>query len=118
MVSMLGITLAMTALAFYDTKNRILGWGSYLFVGLIGLILARLAVLGLSFTSIQTESLGSISNLLSLFGSALFAVYLAYDTQMMRLRIQRNEKHDYVDYALGPFLDIVNLFTSLEDLYN
>lgn len=118
LISLLGITLAMTALAFYDTKNRILGWGSYLFVGLIGLILARLVVLGLSFTSVKSESLGSVSNILSLFGSALFAAYLAYDTQMMRLRIQRNEKHDYVDYALGPFLDIVNLFTSLEDLFN
>lgn len=118
LISVVGISLAMTALAFYDTKNRFLGWGSYLFVGLIGLIVARLVVLGLSFSSIKTESLGSVSNILSLVGSALFAAYLAYDTQLMRLRIQRNEKHDYVDYALGPFLDIVNLFANLEDLFN
>jgi FtsH-binding integral membrane protein len=118
LLSTIGITLAVVILSLWDTSNRTLGWGSYLFAGLLGLLVARIAVLGASFFGVG--GLKSVSNVLSLFGSGLFAAYLAYDTQTMRLRIQQTKKgqHDYVDYALGPFLDIVNLFVSLEDLTN
>ncbi len=115
LVSMLGILLAMTALAVYS-KNRILGWGPYLFAGLIGLIVARLVVFGLSFTSVKGEALGSVSNILSWIGSALFAAYFAYDTRIMYNRLAKEREHDYVNTALGPFLDIVNLFANLEDV--
>lgn len=116
LASTVGITLAVTVLAFWDTGNKTLGWGSYLFAGLIGLLLARMGVLVASLLGMKTEQ---TSNVLSIFGSVLFAAYLAYDTQIMRLRIEKvsqKGKHDYVDYALGPFLDIVNLFVSLEDI--
>jgi FtsH-binding integral membrane protein len=116
LLATVGIVLAVTALAFWDTGNRVIGWGSYLFAGLIGLVVARFAVLGASFFNFEVEK---TSNLLSVFASVLFAAYLAYDTQMMRVRISKTKgKHDYVEYALGPFLDIVNLFVSLEDLTN
>ncbi len=111
------IAVLFTALAFFDTQNRFLGFGPYLFVALIGLIIARLIVLGFVVAD-KGASVYGVSNTLSWFASGLFAVYLAYDTQLMKKRIAsaKRQQHDYVDYALGPFLDIVNLFSAIEDL--
>jgi FtsH-binding integral membrane protein len=72
----------------------------------------------LGIAGADMQSLTTVSKALSWFASGLFAVYLAYDTQMMKKRIAsaKRQQHDYVDYALGPFLDIVNLFSAVEDL--
>lgn len=118
LTSVAGIVLAMTAVAFLDSKDRFLGFGTYLFAALVGLVIARFTVIGFGIAGADMLSLSTASQALSWFSSGLFAVYLAYDTQLMRKRISKGKNNlDYVDMALGPFLDIVNLFASVEDLY-
>jgi len=100
--SVAGIFLAMTAIGFLDNQN-ILGFGSYLFAALLGLIVARVILL---FTDPNTST--SANKLVNWFATALFAVYVAYDTQV--LKAERNK--DYINSSMGLFLDIINLFSS------
>jgi modulator of FtsH protease len=107
LASVAGIFLAMTAVGFLDNQN-ILGFGGYLFAALIGLVVGRLIIL---FTQFGGADLTKANSLLNLFATGLFAVYVAYDTQI--LKQERNK--DYVNASMGLFLDIINLFTSQSD---
>lgn len=104
--SVAGIFLAMTAVGFLDNQN-ILGFGPYLFAALLGLIVARIILI---FTDPKTST--NANNLVNWFATALFAVYVAYDTQI--LKVQR-KPYDYVNSSMGLFLDIINLFASQDD---
>ena len=114
LITVAGIFLTMTAVGFYDNQN-ILGFGVYLFAGLIGLIVARLLlILGL-LGGAPTQSVSSINTALSWFGTALFTVYVAYDTQRMK-QDARLKKKDYINSSMGLFLDAINLFTNVGDI--
>jgi uncharacterized protein len=114
LITVAGIFLAMTAVGFYDNQN-ILGFGVYLFAGLIGLILARIMlILGL-LGGAPSESISSINTALSWFGTILFTVYVAYDTQRMK-EDARKKKKDYINSSMGLFLDAINLFTNVGDI--
>ena len=107
--SVAGIFLAMTAVGFLDNQN-VLGFGPYLIAALLGLIVARLILL---FTQVEPSiNVEKANSYLNLFATALFAIYVAYDTQLLKER-QRNK--DYVNASMGLFLDIINLFTSQSD---
>ncbi len=117
-------TFLVTAIAFaslslwgYTTKKDISGWGSFLIMGLIGIILASLvnlffALPGLSFA-------------ISILGVLIFAGLTAYDTQRL--------KNEYLHYAtrgdelwlqksailgsLSLYLNFLNLFLLLLHLF-
>jgi FtsH-binding integral membrane protein len=106
--SVAGIFLAMTAVGFLDNQN-ILGFGPYLFAALLGLIIARIILLFTQDYSVNSEKANSFLNF---FATALFAIYVAYDTQL--LKEKQRKPYDYVNSSMGLFLDIINLF-SLQD---
>ena len=107
LASVAGIFLAMTAVGFLDNQN-VLGFGPYLFAALIGLVVGRLILL---FTQVGGADVTKANSLLNLFATGLFAVYVAYDTQL----IKQERNKDYVNSSMGLFLDIINLFTSQSD---
>lgn len=107
LASVAGIFLAMTAVGFLDNQN-VLGFGPYLFAALIGLVVGRLILL---FTQVGGADVTKANSLLNLFATGLFAVYVAYDTQL----IKQERSKDYVNSSMGLFLDIINLFTSQSD---
>jgi FtsH-binding integral membrane protein len=114
LLTVAGIFLAMTAVGFYDNQN-ILGFGVYLFAGLIGLIIARIILtLGL-LGGASSQSVSSINTALSWFGTALFTIYVAYDTQRMKEDARRKKK-DYINSSMGLFLDVINLFQNVGDI--
>ena len=115
LASVFGIFVAMTAVAFYDRGN-ILGFGPYLFAGLVGLILARIVLLVLEISDPNSMDFTNTYTLLNWFGTVLFSVYIAYDTQIIKYRARK--PYDYVDLSLGLFLDIINLFVNVEQLQN
>ena len=108
LASVAGIFLAMTAVGFLDNQN-ILGFGPYLFAALIGLVIGRLILLFTQFGGIA--DLTKANSLLNLFATGLFAIYVAYDTQLLK----QEKSKDYVNASMGLFLDIINLFTSQSD---
>jgi FtsH-binding integral membrane protein len=109
-----GVFVGMVAVGIYD-KNNLLGFGPYLFGALIGLILAQLILIILVDTkTIQNEQYFEGRKLLSFFGVALFSLFTAYDTQVVKLHARQCKKRgDYINESLGLFLDFVNLFQNL-----
>lgn len=114
LITVAGIFLAMTAVGFYDNQN-ILGFGVYLFAALIGLVIARLVLMLGLLGGAPTQSISSANTALSWFGTALFTVYVAYDTQRVK-QDARLKRKDYINSSMGLFLDAINLFTNVGDI--
>jgi FtsH-binding integral membrane protein len=110
------VFVAMTALGFYDKQN-LLGFGPYLFAGLIGLLLARLGLGVASFVGAPTAAVTGVNQALSAIGAILFSIYLAYDTQMLkRMAATCRGNPDYINGAVNLYLDIINLFVNVGDI--
>jgi len=113
-------TFFVTAIAFaalslwgYTTKRDISGWGSFLIMGVVGLIVASIVNIFLGSPAIMFA--------ISILGVLIFAGLTAYDTQRI--------KNDYIAHAhamdkewlaksaimgaLNLYLDFINLFMFL-----
>ena len=116
------IFITMSAVGFYDNGNSV-GFGGYLFAALVGLIVGRIGLYIARSSSSASEMLGELKTvdlLLSVFTTGLFALYVAYDTSMLK-RMARacaagKEKPDYINGAMGLYIDLMNLFVSTSSL--
>ena len=119
----IAITFFATAGAFaglslwgYTTKKDISGWGSFLFMGVIGLILASLLNLGWAyFTGAPIEGFDLV---ISGLGVLIFAGLTAYDTQRLKNDYAYLRGTQFVGKAviLGAtslYLDFINMFMFL-----
>lgn len=92
----------------YTTKKNLSGMGNFLFMALIGLVLATLVNIFL-----QSESLMWITTYIGVF---IFAGLTAYDTQMLKQlgdnidAEHKNFKQLVILGALKLYLDFINLF--------
>jgi FtsH-binding integral membrane protein len=112
MVSTLGIFLAMTALGFLDSANRMLGAGTYLFAALIGLVLGRIGLLVAGGASgIPHTTFHKLSRVLGAIGVVVFAGFIAYETQALKATTST----DYVQNCMNLYFDIVNTALSISD---
>jgi uncharacterized protein len=115
-------TFLLTAAAFgglslvgYTTKKDLTGFGSFLLMGLFGLIGAML--LSLFFPS------GVLSLIINVVGVFIFAGLIAYDTQRLKMQYYElggNESAMGVATswgALSLYLDFINLFQFLLSLF-
>ena len=110
-------TFFVTAAAFgalslygYTTKRDLSAWGKFLFMGLIGLILAGLV--NMFWPS------GTMSFIISAVGVLIFSALIAYDTQRIKEQYAEAWGTDVVEKvavfgALSLYLDFVNLFQFL-----
>lgn len=112
LASVAGIFVAMTILGFADNQH-FLQFGPCLIVALIGLIVARLILIFAGMSSPESTDFTKVKTILSWFSTILFAAFVAYDTQLLKLR--QKKPYDYVNSSLGLFLDIVNLFSGQVD---
>ena len=110
-----GVFLGMMALGFYDKQN-LLGFGPFLFAGLLGLILAQLLVVALATPAERATAF----EVLRFLGIALFAVFTAFDVQKLKESakfckklLRKGVAPDYPAESLGLFLDFINLFTRI-----
>jgi uncharacterized protein len=107
-------TFGLLSLYGYTTKKDLSGWGTFLFMGVIGLIIA-----GLVNLFVQSSMLSFI---ISAVGVLVFAGLTAYDTQQIKDGYYE-VAHDAalmakssVMGALNLYLDFINMFTSLLNL--
>ncbi len=113
-------TFLVTAIAFaglslwgYTTKRDISGWGSFLIMGVIGLIAAMIVNIFL-----QSDAMGFA---ISAIGVLIFAGLTAYDTQNIKNTYVAHAAHgdqEWLDKAaysgaLNLYLDFINLFMFL-----
>jgi len=94
----------------YTTKRDLTGFGSFLFMGLIGLILASLA--GMFFHSTQLQFV------ISVLGVFIFTGLTAYDSQSIKNMYYVGDNGEMVGKkaimgALRLYLDFINLFLFL-----
>jgi len=113
----------VTAIAFaglslygYTTKKDISGWGSFLIMGVIGLVVA-------SIVNIFLGS-GILSLAISAIGVLIFAGLTAYDTQNIKTTYLAHAHHGDQEWlgkaaimgALSLYLDFINMFMMLLNL--
>lgn len=99
----------------YTTKKDISGWGSFLIMGVIGLIIAALVNLFLQSSALQFA--------VSALGVLVFAGLTAYDTQNIKdtyYEVRGNAElaaKSAIMGALSLYLDFINMFTSMLNLF-
>ena len=115
-------TFLITAIAFgglslfgYTTKKDLTGFGSFLIMGLIGLVLASLAQMFLQ--------LPGLSFIISILGVFIFAGLIAYDTQKLKMNYyemggDQQSMAVATNYgALNLYLNFINLFQFLLSIF-
>ena len=107
---------AFGALSFwgYTTKKDISGWGSFLFMGLIGVILAMVVNIFLASSALQFA--------ISVIGVLVFAGLTAYDTQQIKEMYYVGDDgtvagRKAIMGALRLYLDFINMFIMLLSLF-
>jgi hypothetical protein len=113
-------TFLVTSIAFaglslwgYTTKRDISGWGSFLIMGLIGLIVASL--LNIFFQS------PAIAFAVSIIGLLIFAGLTAYDTQRIKVEYVQHAAYGDTEWlgksailgALNLYMNFINIFMFL-----
>jgi FtsH-binding integral membrane protein len=98
----------------YTTNKDLSAWGSFLFMGLIGIIIAMLVNLFLASTALQFA--------ISIIGVLVFAGLTAYDTQQIKEMYYVGDDgtvagRKAVMGALRLYLDFINLFMMLLSLF-
>jgi FtsH-binding integral membrane protein len=114
-----GVFIGMTLLGFYDNQN-LLGFGPYLFMGLLGLLLVSLVMYFVKIYGENTEL--QIMYVIDTLGVGLFSVYISYHIQIIKEHakkcqtlINRGISPDYPIESITLFLDVINIFTYLAD---
>ena len=117
-------TFLVTAIAFaglslwgYTTKKDISGWGSFLIMGVIGLIVASIVNIFLASSAIAFA--------VSTIGVLIFAGLTAYDTQNIKntyLQMAHRGNSEWLEKAaimgaLSLYLDFLNMFMMLLHLF-
>ncbi len=105
-------TLFITGGAFFGlslyasaTKRDLGAWRSFLFIGLIGIILASIVNMFLRSNAAEF--------VISCAGVVVFAGLTAYDTQKLRQMAEYGEERHALIGALALYLDFINLFLFL-----
>ena len=96
----------------YTTKKDLTGWGSFLFIGLIGILIASIVNIFVASTALQFG--------ISIIGVLVFAGLTAYDTQRIKAMYFDNsgqEGKKAIMGALTLYLDFINLFIMLIQLF-
>ncbi len=101
---------AAMSLYGYTTKKDLTGWGSFLFMGLIGLIIA--SIVGFFWQS------SALQFLISVAGVIIFTGLTAYDTQTIKESYIEGASSEVAGKraifgALQLYLDFINLFIML-----
>ena len=91
----------------YTTQRSLAGWGSFLFMGLLGVILA--GIVNLFFHS------SAVNFAVSVLSVIIFVGLTAYDTQKLKMMYDDSYSEDQkkalaISGALSLYLDFINLF--------
>ena len=98
----------------YITKKDLSGWGSFLFMGLIGIIIASIVNIFVGSTAMQFA--------ISVIGVLVFTGLTAYDTQSIKEMYAQSDGTAVAGKkallgALRLYLDFINLFIMLLQLF-
>jgi FtsH-binding integral membrane protein len=99
-------TFASASLYGYTTKKDLTSFGSFLIVGLIGIVIASVVNLFLQSTGMQF--------VISILGVLIFTGLTAWDTQNAKtMYLQYQDSSMGIRFALSLYLNFINLFQML-----
>ena len=107
-------TFAGMSLYGYTTKKDLTGWGSFLFMGLIGIIIASIVNMFIASSALHFA--------ISVIGVLVFVGLTAYDTQKIKNMYLESDDGETMGKkaimgALKLYLDFINLFIMLLHLF-
>ncbi len=107
-------TFAGMSLYGYTTKKDLTGWGSFLFMGLIGIIIASIVNMFIASSALHFA--------ISVIGVLVFVGLTAYDTQKIKEMYTESDDGETMGKkaimgALRLYLDFINLFIMLLRLF-
>ena len=107
-------TFGAMSLYGYTTNRDLSGWGSFLFMGLIGIIIAMVVNIFLQSAALQFA--------LSVIGVLVFTGLTAYDTQRIKEMYYELDASDVaarkaIMGALSLYLNFINMFVMLMHLF-
>jgi FtsH-binding integral membrane protein len=107
-------TYGAMSLYGYTTKTDLSGFGSFLLMGLIGIVIASLVNLFIGSNTLQF--------VISIIGVIVFVGLTAYDTQRIKAMYLESDTAEVADKkavlgALALYLDFINLFMMLLQLF-
>ena len=107
-------TFAAMSLYGYTTKKDLSGWGTFLFAGLIGILIAMVVNIFLASSALQFA--------ISVIGVVVFVGLTAYDTQQIKEMYYEGDGHEIaakksIMGALRLYLDFINIFIMLMQLF-
>lgn len=104
------VFLTMTVIGIFD-KGNMLSWESYLFAGLLGLIVASFILL---FMNKKSKEAAVFSQWLNWGIVLLFTLFIGYDVQVLKEHAKLCKSNpDYVQESLNLYLDILNIFQGI-----
>ncbi|MEM7489449.1 MAG: Bax inhibitor-1/YccA family protein [Pseudomonadota bacterium] len=111
------IAFASLSLYGYTTKKDLSGWGTFLLMGLIGLIVAMVVNIFLASSALAFA--------ISAIGILIFAGLTAYDTQRIKSEYVAHAAHGDAEWlgksaimgALSLYLNFINMFMMLLSLF-
>lgn len=107
-------TFGALSLWGYTTKRDLTGWGTFLYMGVIGMIIAGLVNLG--FAYFTGQPIQGLDLAISVIGVLIFSGLTAYKTQMIKFSYyelggdQRAMAVGTTYAALGLYITFINLF--------
>jgi uncharacterized protein len=107
-------TFGAMSLYGYTTKRDLAAWGSFLFMGLIGVIIAMVVNIFLASSALQFA--------ISVIGVLVFTGLTAYDTQRIKQMYYELDSSDVMARkaimgALSLYLNFINMFVMLLHLF-
>ncbi|MDX2265894.1 MAG: Bax inhibitor-1/YccA family protein [Hyphomicrobiales bacterium] len=98
----------------YTTKKDLSGWGSFLFIGLVGVLIASIVNIFVGSTALQFA--------VSVIGVLVFAGLTAYDTQQIKEQYYEGDDattagRKSIMGALSLYLNFLNMFLMLLSLF-
>ena len=107
-------TFGAMSLYGYTTKRDLTGWGSFLFMGLIGVIIAMVVNMFIASAALHFA--------ISVIGVLVFVGLTAYDTQKIKNEYNKMDSAEIAGKkaimgALRLYLDFINLFLMLLHLF-
>lgn len=107
------ILIVLTMITFFVPHIVKDSWFIYLFIGLIGVLVARIVELIMTYTNKQRPGFSRWTSYISV---VLFSLFIMYDTKKVLVNAETCVDPDYINESINLVLDSLNLFSSLYDI--
>jgi FtsH-binding integral membrane protein len=112
-ITTLSVLVVLSLITFYAPHIVKDSWFIYLFIALIGVLIARIVELVMTY---KNKKRPKFSRWISYISILLFSLFIMYDTKKVLVNADKCVNPDYINESINLVLDSLNLFASLYDV--